>query len=76
MRHSVGEPERNEVHCAFLLPMWQAIRSEPNVCVWIEEVQFGHRKAKSIKARADSENAKKFHLVLQAGAVFICPAAD
>ena len=42
MRHSVGEPERNEVHCAFLLPMWQAIRSEPNVCVWIEEVQFGH----------------------------------
>jgi len=49
--------------------MWQAIRSEPNVCVRIEEVQFGQRKAKSIKARADSENAKNLQLALQAGAV-------
>src|SRR6266516_7027367 len=68
MRDCVGQPERNEIHCAFLLPMWQAIRSEPNVCVRIEEVQFGQRKAKSIKARADSENAKNLQLALQAGA--------
>src|SRR5881296_1446260 len=70
MRHSVGEPERNEIHCAFLLPMWQPIRSEPNVSVRIKEVQLGHRKVKSSKARADSENAKNFQLALQTGAVF------
>jgi len=24
--------------------MWQAIRSETNVCVWIEEAQFVHQR--------------------------------
>jgi len=44
IRNSIGEPKRNEIDCALLLPMWQAVRSEPNVCVRIKEVQFGHRK--------------------------------
>src|SRR4029453_9494003 len=42
MRHSVGESECNEVNCAFLLPMRQAIRCQTNICIRIEEAQFAH----------------------------------
>ena len=40
--HGIGKPERHEINSAILLPMWQAIRREANVCVRIEEAQFGH----------------------------------
>jgi hypothetical protein len=45
LRHSVSKPECNEVDCAVLLPMWQAIFSETNIGIWIEEARVGHRRA-------------------------------
>jgi hypothetical protein len=41
MRHGIGEPKRNEIHYAFLLPMRHAIRSETNICVRIEKATDG-----------------------------------
>lgn len=52
MRHSVGASECNEINCAFLLPMRQAIRRETNVCVRIEEAQFAHRSLSVSKQRS------------------------
>src|SRR6266436_4664768 len=61
MRHGVGEPKRNEIHCALLLPMWQAIRSKANIRVRIEKAQLRHEG----------------QVVLQGGAVSApCEAAD
>jgi hypothetical protein len=35
--HGTGKPERYQINSATLLPMWQAICREANVCVRIEE---------------------------------------
>ena len=42
VRQSVGKSKRNEINRAFLLPMWQAVRSETNLPVRIEKPQCGH----------------------------------
>src|SRR5207244_3105216 len=59
MRHSVGESKRNEVNRAFLLPMWQAIRSKANVCVRIEELQFGHHLSVILDDVSDGRSFKE-----------------
>src|SRR6266576_7081534 len=42
VRHGISQSKRNEIRCAILLPMRQAIRSETNLRVRIEETQFDH----------------------------------
>jgi hypothetical protein len=43
VRHSVGEPKRNEIHPALLLPVWQTIGGETDIRVGIEELEFSHK---------------------------------
>jgi hypothetical protein len=52
MRDGIGKSERHEINCALLLPMRQAIHRETDVCVRIEEVQFGPQRSQNKREEA------------------------
>jgi hypothetical protein len=43
VRHGIGKSKCDEIHRALLLPMWQAVSSETDVGIQIEEAHVDHR---------------------------------
>jgi len=68
VRNSVGEPKCDKINYALLLPVWQAIRSETNVCVWIEKAQIAHGRL-SILSKRKSRKLQILRVAAQGGAV-------
>src|SRR5437870_5161457 len=74
MRHGIGKSKCNEIHCALLLPMRQAIRSKTHLCVRIEETWLSHGRP-SVPKRVAAPKAPTIRVGSPTGTVsnpFFC----
>ena len=75
VRNSVGEPKCDKINYALLLPVWQAIRSETNVCVRIEKAQIAHGRL-NILSKESFGNSEYFELRFKEGGLQSAPFCD